>query len=72
VVEGFWLGHWMRQRSIPAALKLFHEIAVLIRAGVLATEIGESFALGSVAAAVRAAEVAGRHGKVLLKIAESA
>ena len=30
-VEGFWLGHWMRQRSIPASLLLFREIAALIR-----------------------------------------
>jgi NADPH:quinone reductase-like Zn-dependent oxidoreductase len=69
VVEGFWLGHWMRQRKIPAALKLFHEIATLIRAGVLATEIGEAFPLESIAEAVRAAEAVGRQGKVLLKIA---
>ena len=33
VVEGFWLGHWMRDRSIPASLLLFREIASLIRAG---------------------------------------
>ena len=29
VVEGFWLGHWMRDRSIPASLLLFREIAAL-------------------------------------------
>jgi NADPH:quinone reductase-like Zn-dependent oxidoreductase len=70
VVEGFWLGHWMRQRSIPAALKLFHEIAALIRAGVLATPIGGTFPLESIAGAVRAAEAIGRPGKLLLKIAQ--
>jgi NADPH:quinone reductase-like Zn-dependent oxidoreductase len=70
VVEGFWLGHWMRQRNIPAALKLFHEIATLIRAGVLATEIGEAFPLESITEAVHAAEAVGRRGKVLLKIAK--
>jgi NADPH:quinone reductase-like Zn-dependent oxidoreductase len=69
VVEGFWLGHWMRQRSIPAALKLFHEVTVLIRAGVLATEIGGSYPLESVVEAVRNADAVGRHGKLLLKIA---
>jgi NADPH:quinone reductase-like Zn-dependent oxidoreductase len=69
VVEGFWLGHWMRQRNIPAALKLFHEIAGLIRAGVLAIEIGGTFPLEQSAAAVRASEAVGRRGKVLLKIA---
>jgi NADPH:quinone reductase-like Zn-dependent oxidoreductase len=69
VVEGFWLGHWMRARSIPAALKLFHDIAGLIRAGVLATEVGGSYPLEAAAEAVRAAEAVGRRGKLLLKIA---
>ena len=41
VIEGFWLGHWMRQRSIPKALLLFREIAALIRLGVLRSEIGQ-------------------------------
>jgi NADPH:quinone reductase-like Zn-dependent oxidoreductase len=68
VVEGFWLGHWMRERSIPAALKLFHDIAALIRTGVLATELGPSFPLDAIVDAVREAEVVGRRGKVLLKI----
>ena len=36
VVEGFWLGHWMRDRSIPSSLLLFREIAALIRQRVLA------------------------------------
>jgi NADPH:quinone reductase-like Zn-dependent oxidoreductase len=68
VVEGFWLGHWMRERNIPAALKLFHDIAALIRAGVLATEVGATFPLESIGDAVREAEAVGRRGKVLLKI----
>jgi NADPH:quinone reductase-like Zn-dependent oxidoreductase len=68
VVEGFWLGHWMRERSIPSALRLFREIAHLIRAGVLATEPGPTFPLEAIHDAARAAEVVGRHGKVLLEI----
>ena len=68
VVEGFWLGHWMPRRSIPAALKLFREIAGLIRSGVLATETGASFSLDAIGDAVREAEVVGRRGKVLLTI----
>jgi NADPH:quinone reductase len=68
VVEGFWLGHWMRERSIPAALKLFHDIAALIRIGVLATEVGATFPMDAIGAAVREAESVGRRGKVLLKI----
>jgi NADPH:quinone reductase-like Zn-dependent oxidoreductase len=71
VVEGFWLGHWITQRNIPAALLLFREIARLVRSGILATEVGESFALEDVSAAVRAAEVVGRRGKVLLRVGAS-
>ncbi|SIO06281.1 NADPH:quinone reductase [Singulisphaera sp. GP187] len=67
VVEGFWLGHWMRERSIPSALRLFREIANLIRADVLATEIGKSFPIDAIGDAVREAEQVGRHGKVLLQ-----
>jgi len=71
-IEGFWLGQWMRQRSIPAALLLFREIANLIRNGVLATDVGPSFPLESVVDAAREAEAVGRPGKVLLRIAKSA
>ncbi len=67
VVEGFWLGHWMRERSIPAALLMFREVAKQIRAGTLATDIGPSFPLDSIAQAVREAEAVGRIGKVLLR-----
>ncbi|HWE39629.1 MAG TPA: zinc-dependent alcohol dehydrogenase family protein [Isosphaeraceae bacterium] len=66
VVEGFWLGHWMRGRSIPAALLLFRQIAALIRAGVLATDTGPTFPLSAVVEAARLAETPGRPGKVLL------
>lgn len=70
VVEGFWLGHWMPRQNIPAALGLFREIAALIRAGVLATDPGTSFRLDAIGEAVRAAEVVGRKGKVLLKLGQ--
>ena len=64
VVEGFWLGHWMRDRSIPSSLLLFREIAALIRQGVLGSELGPSFALEEINEAVRQAEAvgAGRQG----------
>lgn len=71
VVEGFWLGHWMRDRSIPAALLLFREIGRQIRSGVLATEVGAHVPLDSVVDAAREAETPGKRGKVLLKIGES-
>jgi NADPH:quinone reductase-like Zn-dependent oxidoreductase len=68
VVEGFWLGHWMRGRSIPGSLALFREIAREIRSGVLATEVGARFPLGSFDEAVRSAETPGKTGKTLLDI----
>jgi NADPH:quinone reductase len=66
-VEGFWLGHWMRTRSIPALLLLFREIAALIRKGVLDSEIGQTFPLDQIVDAVRHAEIVGRNGKVLVR-----
>ena len=68
VVEGFWLGHWMRERSIPANLLLFREISTLIRAGVLGSEIGSAFDLEGIREAARQAETTARGGKVLLRI----
>jgi NADPH:quinone reductase-like Zn-dependent oxidoreductase len=67
-VEGFWLGHWMRQRSIPQALLLFREIASLIRQQILSSEIGRIYPLRDVQAAARDAATVGRQGKVLLKL----
>jgi NADPH:quinone reductase-like Zn-dependent oxidoreductase len=67
VVEGFWLGRWMRERSLPQALAVFRDVGRLIRAGVLATETGPRFGLDQIAEAVQAADAA-RSGKVLLTI----
>jgi NADPH:quinone reductase len=69
-VEGFWLGHWMRERSIPAALLLFREIAALIRQGILRSEIGEVFPLTEINEAARQASIVGRQGKVLVRLAD--
>jgi NADPH2:quinone reductase len=69
-IEGFWLGHWMRQRSIPSTLLLFREIAALIRQGVLRSDIGQTYPLDNIKAAVQQAETVGRQGKVLLKIGQ--
>jgi NADPH:quinone reductase len=67
-VEGFWLGHWMRARSIPATLLLFREIASLIRQGVLRSEIGQTYPLDQIHKAVQDANSIGRKGKVLLRL----
>jgi NADPH:quinone reductase-like Zn-dependent oxidoreductase len=68
VVRGFWLGHWMRQRSIPSSLLLFREIVHLIREGVLKTDLGASFPMEQIDRAVGLADSAGRRGKVMLEI----
>ena len=67
-VEGFWLGHWMRQRSIPKLLQLFREITALNRQGVLHSEIGQVFPLDQIQAAAKAAAAVGRQGKTLLRL----
>jgi NADPH:quinone reductase-like Zn-dependent oxidoreductase len=66
-IEGFWLGHWMRDRSIPAALKLFREIATLIRAGILTTQIGPVLPMTRLDEALQAAE-SSQAGKALLDL----
>jgi NADPH:quinone reductase len=68
VVEGFWLGHWMRERSIPQSLRLFAEVARLMRADVLTTRVGASYPLQDVIEAARNAETPGREGKTLLRM----
>jgi NADPH:quinone reductase len=66
-VEGFWLGHWMRSRSIPSVLLLFREIAALNRVGILRSEIGPAYPLKDIKEAVERAEAVARGGKVLLR-----
>ncbi len=67
-VEGFWLGHWMRQRSIPSLLLLFREIASLNRQGILHSEIGQIFPLHDIKAAAREAATIARQGKTLVRL----
>jgi len=66
-IEGFYLGRFMQDRSLPKSLLLFREVAGLIRAGVLATDPGLSFPIASIGEAVVASEAPG-HGKVLLRL----
>ena len=66
VIEGFWLGHWMMSRSKVKSLLLFREIFRLIRDGTLASDRGQTMPIEAITDAVRAAEVVGRQGKVLL------
>lgn len=67
-VEGFWLSIWSRQQRVLTMLRLFKQIARMMRVGVLTSEIGATFPLDDVRQAVAQAEIPGRHGKVLLTI----
>jgi NADPH:quinone reductase-like Zn-dependent oxidoreductase len=58
----------MRERSIPAALMLFREIASMIRKGVLSSEIGQVYNLEEVGEAAQQADSVARHGKVLVRL----
>jgi NADPH:quinone reductase-like Zn-dependent oxidoreductase len=66
-VEGFWLSEWVRDQGPLRLLGLFRRIGRLLRQGVLATEVGTSYPLDEVRAAVRQAATPGRQGKVLLR-----
>jgi NADPH:quinone reductase-like Zn-dependent oxidoreductase len=67
-VEGFWLSEWVRDQGALRMLGLFRRIGRLLRQGVLTTEVGTSYPLDEVRAAVRQAATPGRQGKVLLRI----
>ncbi len=67
-VEGFWLGHWAKSRSLPQKLRLVRQIRRLIRAGVLTTEVAATYPLEQVAEAIRRAAAPAKGGKVLLSV----
>jgi NADPH:quinone reductase-like Zn-dependent oxidoreductase len=67
-VEGFWLSEWVRDQGIITKVLLFRAIGRLMRGGVLGSEVGATFPLEDVRAAVRQAAAPGREGKVLLRI----
>ncbi len=67
-VEGYWLSEWARGQGVLRMLSVFRQIGALLREGVVATEVGATFALEQVQEAVRQAERPGRQGKVILRI----
>src|SRR5262249_18307191 len=67
-VEGFWLSNWVKQQGVLTMLGLFRSINRHLQDGTLTTEVGKTFALNDIKAAVKEAEQVGRHGKVLLRI----
>jgi NADPH2:quinone reductase len=67
-VEGFWLSEWMPSQGIVTKLGLIRRLGKLFRAGVVTSEIGATFALADIKAAVTQAQMTARQGKVLLKV----
>ncbi len=70
-VEGFWLSEWVRDQGVLTMLLLFRRIGRLLREGILTSEVGGTFPLEEVRAAVRQAAQPGRQGKVLLRIGKA-
>jgi NADPH2:quinone reductase len=66
-IEGFWLSEWVREQGPLTMLGLFRTIQKLLRAGVLTSEVEATYPPEEIQAAVRQAEMPGRHGKVLLR-----
>jgi NADPH:quinone reductase-like Zn-dependent oxidoreductase len=69
-IEGFWLSEWVSAQKLWTILWLFRQIGKLIRAGVLTSEMGTSFPLSDIRAAIRQAALPGRQGKVLLRMGD--
>jgi NADPH:quinone reductase-like Zn-dependent oxidoreductase len=67
-VEGFWLSQWVPRQGVLTMLGLIRRIGKLFREGIVTSEIGVTFPLDEVQAAVKQAVLPGRQGKVLLRI----
>lgn len=67
-LEGFWMSNWARRQGILTMLRLFRRIGQLMQKGVLTSEVGATYPLEEIQAAVRQAAQPGRSGKVLLRI----
>lgn len=68
MIEGFWLGPWMLSQPLPTKLRLIRRVRRLIEQGVLRTDVGATFPLTEVRAAVEAAMAPERSGKVLIQM----
>jgi NADPH:quinone reductase len=67
-IAGFWLSEWVKMQGALQMLKLFRQVQNLLRQNVLTSEVAGTFAMGDFQRALTQAQVAGRAGKVLLKI----
>lgn len=70
-VEGFWLTNYLDGLNLLGKLRLIKKVGKLVAAGVLASQVGESFPLNDIARAVAASEQSGRAGKVLVRLSSS-
>lgn len=68
-VDGFWMSEWAQGQNVLTMLRLFRQVGKLMNAGILVSEIGNTYPLDQVQAAVRQAGMPARQGKVLLRIA---
>jgi NADPH:quinone reductase-like Zn-dependent oxidoreductase len=66
-VEGFWLSEWVRHQRVLNMLRLFRQIAGLMREGSLRTQVAATFGLEEIGDAVRQAEKPARPGKILVR-----
>jgi NADPH:quinone reductase-like Zn-dependent oxidoreductase len=67
-IAGFWLSEWAQQQRALTMLRLFRQITRLLRAQILTTDVGATYPLDDIPAAVTAAETPGRSGKILLRL----
>lgn len=67
-IEGFWLTNFLDGLNLLGKLRLIKQVGKLVSAGVLTSEIGETFPLNDVQQAAAASEKTARGGKVLLRM----
>ncbi|HXD87409.1 MAG TPA: zinc-dependent alcohol dehydrogenase family protein [Urbifossiella sp.] len=65
-IEGFWLGQWAKQQSIPRMLRLFKQVRGMMTDGTLTSHIAAKYPLSQVREAVAHAVAPGKGGKVIL------
>lgn len=67
-VEGFWLTDWIRAQNPLTMLRLFRRIGLLLKQGVLTSDVAAIHPMDQIAEAVRQVDQPGRQGKVLLRL----
>lgn len=65
-LRGFWLAWWLRQAAPEARMALFGELAALVAQGRLSARVQATYGIDDVKAAVAAAAVGERDGKIVL------